>query len=294
MAIAWLIVAFCGVFVVWVAWECFCFSAMRKGWWRGDAWVPRVADVQIALDGYAGVYRPGRCVKCGSSEVRTESSGLWDGFDADGARTGGMFWYGECEACGCRMGNNDDEPAYVVDEEEWDCFTRTPGVAERRKLEGPAAWPKTVKEAVRRLVEEMPADERDFVRGMPSEEDLSELHFGLGLGIRNGFGLWGRNRDLLADCAARAERDEVGADAASFVILCALRERLIETASEAGMARARERWRGHLEERERRRDEEARKDERITSRRCPGCGRACPRYRETCKYCGMVVGREKV
>jgi hypothetical protein len=80
------------------------------------------------------------------------------------------------------------------------------------------------------------------VRGTPTEEDLRAFRFGLGLTIRNAFGLRGRNAALLADCRVGEEDVEV-AGRASEIILVALRRRLIEVASVEGMERARESWR---------------------------------------------------
>jgi len=203
-----------------------------------------VAEVRIALDAWAGSYRGKRCITCGSTDVRVAQSGLWDGFDATGARTGGIFWYGECHACRCRMAGEEDEfSAREVDEEEWDRATRSPFDGERRRLLGREGWPTTVEEAVERLIGEMTGDERDLLRGMPSDEYLSEFQMGLGLGIRNEFGLWRGNGALLKECEV-ALGDPLGAEKASLFILSALRERLIETASEGGMARARARWGG--------------------------------------------------
>ena len=33
-----------------------------------------------------------------------------------------------------------------------------------------------------------------------AEKDLANLHYGLGAAIRNGFGLWNDNQELLDDC----------------------------------------------------------------------------------------------
>ena len=45
-------------------------------------------------------------------------------------------------------------------------------------------YPKTVEEAVDRLVAGLSDEDKEKIRGMP-ENDLIELHFGLGMGIRN-------------------------------------------------------------------------------------------------------------
>src|SRR4051794_36661986 len=121
MATGWCIAFVCCFVLGWMAWVHFWVAvAPKRGWWWGDGWRPRVAEVRIALDAWAGSYRGKRCIKCGSTDVQVAQSGLWDGFDANGARTGGSFWYGECHACRCRMASEDDNfPAREVEEEEW-------------------------------------------------------------------------------------------------------------------------------------------------------------------------------
>src|SRR5262245_59535730 len=54
----------------------------------------------------------------------------------------------------------------------------------------------------------------------PKQLPLALLHFDLGMGIRNSFGLWAGNRELLEDCG----HDDP--DIASAVILARLLERL--------------------------------------------------------------------
>jgi hypothetical protein len=58
-----------------------------------------------------------------------------------------------------------------------------------------------------------------------SRDDLVDLHFGLGLWIRNNFGLWGGNTTLIRDTGAR------DADDAGGVIIEALWNRLREDRS---------------------------------------------------------------
>ena len=64
----------------------------------------------------------------------------------------------------------------------------------------PTEQPKTVEEAVQRLVTELPKEGRDRISAMTEEKELYELHFGLGMAIRNAMGLWQGNDALLADC----------------------------------------------------------------------------------------------
>lgn len=49
-------------------------------------------------------------------------------------------------------------------------------------------WPKTVDEAVDRIVAESSDADKERVRSMP-KVDLIEFHLGWGMGIRNTFGL---------------------------------------------------------------------------------------------------------
>lgn len=66
-------------------------------------------------------------------------------------------------------------------------------------LDAKKKWPKTVEEAVNRLLSAMSKEDRRALKKM-SEEDLSMLHFDLGQYIRNEFGLWQGNRELIEDC----------------------------------------------------------------------------------------------
>ena len=99
-------------------------------------------------------------------------------------------------------------------------------------------YPKTVEEAVDRLVAGLSDEDKEKIRGMP-ENDLIELHFGLGMGIRNRFGLWQKGSKLLDSCATTrgyevnkdpdgTELPPIHPDDASGVIITALWERLQE------------------------------------------------------------------
>ncbi len=54
------------------------------------------------------------------------------------------------------------------------------------------SYPRTVEEAVERLLSEMNDENKSALRELP-ESDLITTHFGLGMYIRNQFGLWGKN-----------------------------------------------------------------------------------------------------
>lgn len=66
-----------------------------------------------------------------------------------------------------------------------------------RLFRRPKPLPKTVAEAVDQLVSEMPEDKKAWIRGM-NKKDLIQFHHGWGAGIRNSFGLWGRNEALMS------------------------------------------------------------------------------------------------
>ena len=82
-----------------------------------------------------------------------------------------------------------------------------------------ASWPKTVDEAVTRLVTTMSDAEKIEVRDK-KKTDLIEYHLNWGMGIRNEFGLRKGNTDLMADCHTQ-EPDE-----ASMVIIEAVWQKL--------------------------------------------------------------------
>ena len=82
-------------------------------------------------------------------------------------------------------------------------------------------WPKTVDDAVDMLIVHMSEEEKEQVRNT-SEEGLIALHPDLGMCIRNSFGLWEGNEELLETCGSPAMHP----DSASAVIIEATRERL--------------------------------------------------------------------
>jgi hypothetical protein len=60
-------------------------------------------------------------------------------------------------------------------------------------------WPKTLDEAVARLMASMRVEDLAALRDTP-EGGLIMYHFSLGMFIRNEFGLWQGNEELLASC----------------------------------------------------------------------------------------------
>jgi hypothetical protein len=79
--------------------------------------------------------------------------------------------------------------------------------------------PSTVDEAVDRLLNILSAEERLAVASMP-QDDLINLHFSLGLDIRNAFDLHEQGNVLLAACGTEHPDD------ASHVIITALWKKL--------------------------------------------------------------------
>lgn len=83
------------------------------------------------------------------------------------------------------------------------------------------AWPRTIREAVDHLLGVLSEENKAEIRVLQKPE-LARHHFGLGVHIRNNFGLWQGNQVLLDDCGAAS------ADSASTRILEALWVRLQE------------------------------------------------------------------
>jgi hypothetical protein len=80
-------------------------------------------------------------------------------------------------------------------------------------------WPQTVDAAATRILATMKDADKQRVRAT-KKEDLIRFHHGWGTGIRNDFGLWAGNKDLMADCHAAHPDD------ASMVIIEAVWRRL--------------------------------------------------------------------
>ncbi|MCD2453360.1 hypothetical protein GO003_023550 [Methylicorpusculum oleiharenae] len=66
-------------------------------------------------------------------------------------------------------------------------------------LQDNSRYPETVAEAVDRLMEFLSGEEKLAIAGTP-EEDLNDLHFTLGMTIRNAFGLHDEGSKLLDSC----------------------------------------------------------------------------------------------
>ena len=88
--------------------------------------------------------------------------------------------------------------------------------------------PKTVEEAVKTIIAEFPLKDRVELASM-KEEDLIKLHFSLGMSIRNRFGLWAGNEELLKSCASLAGVKSIHPDDASAIIITELWKKLRDT-----------------------------------------------------------------
>ena len=82
-----------------------------------------------------------------------------------------------------------------------------------------ASWPSNLDQAVARLIDGMDDADKKMLRDT-KKGDLVLFHHGWGTGIRNEFGLWRGNTNLLADCHAEHPDD------ASTVIIDAVWRRL--------------------------------------------------------------------
>jgi hypothetical protein len=87
--------------------------------------------------------------------------------------------------------------------------------------------PETVNEAVERLVSEVPLKDKTAIANM-DEDDLINLHFSLGLSIRNKF-FYPKNEDLLESCRFVSQDKYLHWDQASSVIIKELWKKLKET-----------------------------------------------------------------
>jgi ribosomal protein L37AE/L43A len=64
--------------------------------------------------------KPLECPACGSEELDSLSSGLWDGpQDEHGKRAHGVFDYALCRKCRSRVVQYHEGQAYVPSDEEW-------------------------------------------------------------------------------------------------------------------------------------------------------------------------------
>ena len=79
-------------------------------------------------------------------------------------------------------------------------------------------WPKTVEEAVQNLMELLNLKDKVAIASMNTDE-AADLNLTLGNFIRNSFGLWADNQELMQSCSKAAGRDVTHQDTASAVII---------------------------------------------------------------------------
>jgi len=88
--------------------------------------------------------------------------------------------------------------------------------------------PKTVDEAVEKLISELKLSDRVFIARL-KREDLYVLQISLGAHIRQEFGLLAGNRNLIHSCRVVSESDTLTADQGVEIILEALWKELRRT-----------------------------------------------------------------
>ena len=88
--------------------------------------------------------------------------------------------------------------------------------------------PKTVEEAVDRLISDLDLETRVKIANMDLDE-LVNIHSALHIYFKNAFGLWSGNTELLADCASISIEPIYNKDDASVVILGVLWKKLQDT-----------------------------------------------------------------
>jgi hypothetical protein len=93
-----------------------------------------------------------------------------------------------------------------------------------------SAWPKTVDEAVAKLVEGLPLREKTRMANL-REMELTSLAFSVGLVIKNEFGLWDGNEELIKSCQLVSGTEDLHPDDAAAVIIKELWKKLRETHS---------------------------------------------------------------
>ncbi len=103
-----------------------------------------------------------------------------------------------------------------------------PGHEGREVTEAAKNLPQAVDEAVDRLLVELSLRDKTKLVNT-DEEDLLELHFSLGMYVRNDFGLWDENTELMESCRSLSGEANLHADDASFVIIRELWEKVRES-----------------------------------------------------------------
>ena len=95
-------------------------------------------------------------------------------------------------------------------------------------LEKRPVIPKTIHEAVERLILEMALKDKVVIANMTHDE-LVDLNSNLGAYIRNAFRLWSGNHELMESCRFVSKNKKLNVDEASFAIIDAMWEKLRKT-----------------------------------------------------------------
>ena len=100
--------------------------------------------------------------------------------------------------------------------------------SEKNYLEKLPIPPKSVKEAVARLISEMDLKDKVTIANMTYDE-LADLNSNFGSYIRNAFRLWHGNRELMESCRFVSKNKKLDTDGASFAIINELWKNLRKT-----------------------------------------------------------------
>jgi hypothetical protein len=93
-----------------------------------------------------------------------------------------------------------------------------------------SAWPKTIDDAVAKLIEGLPLRDKMRIAKL-REMELTSLAFSVGLVIKNEFGLWEGNQELMESCQLLSGIENLHADDATAIITKELWKKLRETHS---------------------------------------------------------------
>ncbi len=89
-------------------------------------------------------------------------------------------------------------------------------------------YPKTVDQAVERLISDLSLKDRVYIANL-ARENLYLIHLSLRSHLGQELGLWSGNKDLIESCRAMSGSSELRADHCPEVILEALWKKLRET-----------------------------------------------------------------
>jgi hypothetical protein len=103
-----------------------------------------------------------------------------------------------------------------------------PGQENEEAQASSKSWPRTIDEAVQRLIEELSLKDKATIANMSASE-LTPLNNSLGRHIRNWFGLNAENHTLLWSCAKEAGKTVLTEKEASAIIISCLALELEKT-----------------------------------------------------------------